>query len=176
MEALAIICVIVLVAIIFFIRLAINRAVNKVGNSVERKIRSGTAAKEDGLKQSVIFFQTAAPLNAIRQAVSQHVIIKSSLMSGRMKTTHDSEWGVAWEVGSVDLGEGFQSQLTYQAKGYEVIGTYRITKIGRKGGVSEFTKQMERQRDEVIAAFRSIDPNVRITAGHQDMNSKMDWF
>ena len=176
MDALAIIVLIILIAIISIIYLVVRRAVHKAGNAVERKIRSGTASNEEELLRTVVYLQTAAPLYAIRQSVAQTVTVKSSLMHGRMKTTHDSERGIAWEVGSVSFGEGFQSQLTYKTNGSEITGTYRITQMGRLGGVSEYTKKMEQQRDEVILAFRSIDPNTRITTGYQDMTGKMDWL
>ena len=165
-----------LFAVIFIVYLVVTRVLNKAGNAVERSIRSGTAAKEDDLAKTVITFQTSVPLSAIRQAISQTVTVKSSVMYGRMRVISDTERGIAWEAGSVAIGEGYQAELSYLVNEAGVVGKYRITQVSKKGGVSELTKKMTQMRDEVVAAFKTADPNVKITTSQQEMNSKMDWF
>ena len=45
-----------------------------------------------------------------------------------------------------------------------------------ESGVSPFIAKMTQTRDEVISAFKSVDPNVAIDEHKQTMTRKTSWF
>lgn len=170
MNNIAVIATIVVVAvIIYFIQRTLSRAVHRAGNALERKIRSGAASNEDELLHTVVTLKANATLSAVRQAVTASVDVKSSFWGGSAAILADTEKVIAWEFGSVAAGNGFKAQLDYTVADGVTTGEFCVTSHAMSAAVSPYIKKMTELRNQIITAFRSVDPNVEITTSQQEM-------
>ena len=172
--------IVVLVIVIVAANFVIRRLFSKAGSAVERKIRSGAAASEDEVLETVVCFRTTAPLDSLRQAVRDNVTIVSESIwkGGKMKVLHDSERGIAWEAGSISLGNGFKAALEFSQQDDDLVGEYAICDhvMNASSGISPFLEKMKQTQSEVIAAFKSLDPGVKIETRKQSVTRKTSWF
>ena len=154
-----------IVAVIYFVQKAAGRA----ETAIERTIRSSAASSEEDLLHTVVSFKTNAPLSEIRQAIANNVIIKSDIWNGKVTTLADSDNGIAWEFGVISLGNGFKAQIAYSVTDGITLGVFSVTSHAMKAAVSPFIKKMTELRNQIITAFKSVDPNVEITTSQQQM-------
>ena len=166
MEGFLVIAAIIGIGVVIYF---IQKAANRAGDALERKIRSGAASSEDELLHTVVKFKTNAALSVVRQAVADNVIVKSDIWNGKATTLADSDKGAAWEFGVVSLGNGFKAQLVYSVADGVTTGEFSVTSHAMQAAVSPFIKKMTELRNQIITAFKSVDPNVEITTSQQQM-------
>jgi hypothetical protein len=157
-------------AVGFGIVRAIENALYKGADVIERKIRSEAVSNEEDLLHTLVIFTTTASLSGIRQAVENVVNIKSDMWSGKMNKTIDSEQGVEWEIGAVSLGEGAVIQLSYEVTDGKVKAIYGLVQHATQSNISPHIKKMLQLRNDVITAFKTADPNVKIEQSRQELS------
>ena len=57
-----------------------------------------------------------------------------------------------------------------------LIAIFQITNHVTNESISPFVNQLTELRNQVITAFKSADPDVKITADTQDVKYKTSWF
>jgi len=157
------------IVIILAIGLAIQFFVSRASEAVERKIRSGAVSSEDELLHTVVTLKTSAALSEVRKAVADTVLVKSSIRQGAARIIADSDKGILWEFGLIQLKNGFQAQLVYSVTGSVTTGAFSITNHVMKDAVSPFIGKMTELRNQVITAFQSVDADVEVTTSRQTM-------
>ena len=168
---LAIVAAVVGFAAAFYIVRAIEDALYKGADVIERKVRSEAVSSEEDLLHTLVIFSTSASLPAIRQAIENIVIIKSDMWSGKMTKTIDNEQGIEWEIGVVALGEGCKIQLSYEISEGNLKAIYGLVQHTTKQNISPHIKRMLQLRNDVITAFKTTDPDVLIETRQQQLHS-----
>ena len=162
-----------LIVVVIVVRLLIWYFGGRAVDSVERSVRTGAVANENELLHTVVIFKTTMSLSAVRQYMTDNVVVKGDLWNGRATVLADSDNGIAWEIGSVAVGGGFKAQVAYSVSDNYTEGRFSIVSHAMKSGVSPYIKRMTELREQIIAAFKSMDPNVEIsTSQQQTTNSR----
>ena len=154
----------------FFTVRKIEDALYKGAEIVERKIRSDAVSNEEDLLHTVLTFTTSVPLSTIRQAVGNTVDTQKNIWHGTTKAVIDDEQGVEWKIGNPGLGEGCIIQLNYTVAEEQVKAVYSLIQHVTGQNISPHIKKMLQLRNEVITAFKTADPNVRIEQSKQTLN------
>ena len=153
----------------FFVVRKIEDALYKGAEIVERKIRSDAVSNEEDLLHTVVTFTTSVSLPAVRQAVGNAVDTQKNMWHGTTKAVVDDEQGVEWEIGNPSLGEGCVIQLNYTVADGQVKAIYRLIQHATQQNISPHIKKMLQLRNEVITAFKTADPNVKVEQSQQTL-------
>jgi len=160
---------------IFLLQFIIKRLIKTGSNAVERAIRPEAAQKSDNLIGTSVIFETNASLSEVRQAISSNVPVIDKI-GHKMKVLDDFANGISWAIGLPSMGNGAVAVLHYKEHDNKIIAMFEITKHITSSGISPFINQITELRDQVIAAFKYADSDVKITTDTHEVKYKMSWF
>jgi len=161
-------------AILIFV---VRRLLTKGVNAVERTIRSDATQKADNIIGTAVIFETVAALSKVRQEIEVNVPVVSKI-GHMMKVLEDSVDGISWAIGMPNAGNGAIVSLQYKEESSGTIAMFSITKhiTPTTFAISPFVDQLLELRNQVIIAFKTADPAVKITADTQEVIHKTSWF
>jgi hypothetical protein len=168
------ICILVAVGLVV-LRMVISRVIHKGANAIERAVRPEAAKQADNLIGTAVIFEVSASLATVRRAISDNVPVIDKI-GHKMKVLEDSSNGISWALGLPSMGQGVVCVLHYKEQNGGTAAMFEITQHVTNSGVSPFVNQITELRNQVITAFKSAEPTVKITTDTQEVKYKMSWF
>ena len=178
-EAMIIVAVVGILALIIVAPILVNRLVNKASNKIEQKVKKGAHAEEQQMLGTVKHYKTMVSVSVIQAKLDQYVPFETearkwNIMSG---TTQYGIWKAAQNANQIQYHiqakgspDTVDAVITFSAENGATFGKFCFTQYKKSSGVTATLEYMHTLVRAVDQAFKAADPQVEVRTSQQKFN------
>ena len=120
------------------------------------------------IAKTPVTIRTSATIDAVKQALNSHVTAapdKSELnvLNGMVYIVSQTEQHIVYACGNKLVPQIFVAEVVLSRNGDTTTGIFKVIRYLEQSGAVKGMDLMKPLRNEVCAAFRSVDPSAQIT-------------